>query len=65
MTETPYYTDESVTLYHGDCIDVMRAMPDASVDAIVTDPPYGLGFMGRKWDDLPPACRGHRSAYGC
>ena len=49
-----YYSDEHVTLYHGDCIDVMRAMPDASVDAIVTDPPYGLGFMGRKWDALPP-----------
>ena len=55
MTETPYYQDEHVTLHHGDCIDVMRTMPDASIDAIVTDPPYGLGFMGRKWDDLPPS----------
>lgn len=36
-----FQTDE-VTLHHGDCIDVMRVMPDASVDAIVTDPPYGL-----------------------
>ena len=53
MTE-PYHQDESVTLYHGDCIDVMRSLPDASIDAIVTDPPYGLGFMGREWDDLPP-----------
>jgi len=49
-----YYEDESVTLYHGDCIEVMRGMEDASVDAIVTDPPYGLGFMGRAWDALPP-----------
>ena len=32
----------------------MRKLPEASVDAIVTDPPYGLGFMGKKWDDLPP-----------
>jgi DNA modification methylase len=39
---------------HGDCIEVMRAMDECSVDAIVTDPPYGLGFMGRKWDALPP-----------
>jgi DNA modification methylase len=50
----PYYEDDLVNLYHGDCIEVMREMPDASVDAIVTDPPYGLGFMGRAWDDLPP-----------
>lgn len=49
-----YYQDESVTLHHGDCIEVMRTLPDASVDSIVTDPPYGLGFMGRDWDDLPP-----------
>lgn len=38
----------------GDCVEVMRGMPDASIDAIVTDPPYGLGFMGKAWDDLPP-----------
>jgi site-specific DNA-methyltransferase (adenine-specific) len=38
----------------GDCLDVLRAMPDASVDAIVTDPPYGLAFMGKRWDyDVP------------
>ena len=39
---TPYYTDERVVLHHGDCLDVLAAMPDASVDAIVTDPPYSL-----------------------
>lgn len=39
---------------HGDCIEVMRTMDAESVDSIVTDPPYGLGFMGKKWDDLPP-----------
>jgi len=47
---TPYYTDDAVTLYHGDCLDVLRALPDASVDAVVTDPPYGLEFMGKEWD---------------
>jgi len=39
---------------HGECLEVMRAMPDNSVDAVVTDPPYGLSFMGKKWDyDVP------------
>jgi DNA modification methylase len=43
-----------IQLHHGDCLDVLRTMPDASVDAIVTDPPYGLRFMGKKWDyDVP------------
>src|SRR5699024_5294258 len=39
----------------GDCIETMNAMPPESIDAIVTDPPYGLVFMGRKWDALPPS----------
>lgn len=34
----------------GDCIEQMALMPDNSVDSIVTDPPYELGFMGKKWD---------------
>ena len=39
---------------HGDCMDVMREMADNSVDSIVTDPPYGLAFMGKRWDhDVP------------
>ena len=42
------------TLHHGDCLDVLRGMESASVDAIVTDPPYGLSFMGKRWDyDVP------------
>ena len=49
-----YYEDATVTLHHGDCLEVMRTLPDASVAAVVTDPPYGLGFMGREWDALPP-----------
>ena len=38
----------------GDCLDVMAAMPDNSVDSIVTDPPYGLAFMGKNWDKGVP-----------
>ena len=34
----------------GDCVEVMRGLPECSVDAIVTDPPYGLEFMGKDWD---------------
>jgi hypothetical protein len=42
------------TLHLGDCLEVLRGMPDCSVDAVVTDPPYGLSFMGKKWDyDVP------------
>lgn len=37
-------------LHNGDCIEVMSRMLENSVDAIVTDPPYELGFMGKKWD---------------
>lgn len=39
-------------LHLGDCMDVMRSMPDNSIDAIVTDPPYGLSFMGKEWDSF-------------
>ena len=42
----PYYTDGLVTLHLGDCLDVMAAMETASIGAVVTDPPYGLEFMG-------------------
>lgn len=63
---TPHYQDDSVTLHHGDCLDVLRAddygydwnlgyreprlFADNSVDAVVCDPPYGISFMGRQWD---------------
>ena len=47
---TPYYEDDMVTLYFGDCRTIMRKLPAASVDAVVTDPPYELGFMGKGWD---------------
>lgn len=46
----PVFEAQGVTLYHGDCIDTMRRMPANSVDAIVTDPPYALEFMGKDWD---------------
>ena len=38
----------------GDCLEVLKTLSENSVDAVVTDPPYGLSFMGKKWDyDVP------------
>jgi site-specific DNA-methyltransferase (adenine-specific) len=41
-------------IIQGNCLEVMKTLEDNSVDAVVTDPPYGLSFMGKKWDyDVP------------
>ena len=41
-------------LLNGDCLDKLKELEDNSIDSIVTDPPYGLAFMGKKWDyDVP------------
>ena len=39
-------------LIHGDCLEKLKAMPDDSIDAIVTDPPAGIEFMGKDWDSF-------------
>jgi site-specific DNA-methyltransferase (adenine-specific) len=39
-------------IYLGDCLEVMKTLPSASVDAVCTDPPYGLEFMGKDWDSF-------------
>jgi site-specific DNA-methyltransferase (adenine-specific) len=50
MTES----ENGVRLMLGDCLERLRELPDCSVDSVVTDPPYGLSFMGKKWDyDVP------------
>lgn len=38
----------------GDCVDVMRTFDDNSIDCIVTDPPYGISFLNRQWDNDVP-----------
>lgn len=51
MVELPTDT-EPVRVVQGDCLDVLRELPDGCVDAVVTDPPYGLEFMGKEWDSF-------------
>jgi len=38
-----YYQDEWVTIYHGDCREILPQLPDKSVDLVIADPPYGVG----------------------
>jgi site-specific DNA-methyltransferase (adenine-specific) len=49
---TPYYQDASVTLYHGDMREIVPQL--SGLTAVVTDPPYGLEFMGAEWDHGVP-----------
>ena len=46
--------DGAIRLIRGDCLQVLPALEAESVDAVVTDPPYGLGFMGANWDHGVP-----------
>ena len=42
----PYYEHAGVTIYHGDCRDVLPTIPACSVDVVLTDPPYGMAWSG-------------------
>ena len=44
--------DKGIRMYLGDCVEVMKGMEEGSVDAVVCDPPYGLSFMGKTWDQF-------------
>jgi site-specific DNA-methyltransferase (adenine-specific) len=44
-----------IKLVHGDCLERMKELASNSVDAVVTDPPYGIGFMGKQWDKGVPS----------
>ncbi len=63
---TPYYVDESVTLYHGDCREVVPAL-GVTVDCIVADPPYGeTSLTWDRWpDDWPTAISGAAKSMWC
>ncbi len=51
----PYFESERGKLYHGDCLEVMKTFLDNAIDCMLTDPPYGLSFMGKKWDYSVPS----------
>lgn len=51
MSNVDEWTDQ---IHHGDSFDVLEEIPNESVHAVVSDPPYGLAFMGRSWDDFEP-----------
>lgn len=50
----PFFDRGVATLYLGDCRKILESIPSNSVDSIVTDPPYGIKFMGKKWDISVP-----------
>ncbi len=50
-----YWEKDQIKLYQGNCLEVMITIPDNSIDIIITDPPYGLSFMGKKWDYNVPS----------
>ncbi|HHF0813593.1 TPA: site-specific DNA-methyltransferase [Pseudomonas aeruginosa] len=50
------------TLHLGDCLLVLKTFPDNSFDSVVTDPPYGIRFMGKAWDGADIEARAARRA---
>jgi DNA modification methylase len=48
---TPYYSQDGITIYHGDFRDVMASLPEASVEAVITDPPYPKEYLPL-WEPL-------------
>ena len=50
----PYYADDNVLLFKGDCREVLARLDEGCVDTVITDPPYGLEFMGKGWDKGVP-----------
>ena len=48
---TPYYDHAGITIYHGDCRDILPLIPAGGADGLVTDPPFGIGWSRATWAD--------------
>ena len=57
----PYYQQDDITIYHGDCRDVLPQFPDKSFDLVLTDPPYGVGIEYGMFEDTLANVRDHLS----
>ena len=51
---SPYYQDESVTIYNADCRDVLPTLGQGSIDLVLTDPPYNVGYHYASYKDAMP-----------
>ncbi len=51
LPDKPYFQDDAVVIYCADCRDVLPLIPDKSIDLVLTDPPYGLGFSYTQFED--------------
>ncbi len=54
---------KKVKLYQGDNMDSLKKLPDNSIDSVVTDPPYGLSFMSKRWDHEVPSVEFWKEVY--
>lgn len=54
MPGADVYDQAGIRIIQGDCLDVLPDLPADHLDAVITDPPYGLNFMGANWDHGVP-----------
>ena len=60
----PYYQEPNITIYCGDCLEVMKQFEDKNFDLVLTDPPYGVDFRGSDWDAFIPKWIGEAERIG-
>jgi site-specific DNA-methyltransferase (adenine-specific) len=54
---------KELKLLNGDNIELLKTLPENSIDSVVTDPPYGLSFMNKKWDHQVPSVEFWKEVY--